>query len=83
MLVRQRVVGQAWIELAGCRPRSRGQRRARACLIASLQAAAGLGYQSAALTVDSENSHGAGGLYESVGFELTRQIAVYGRLVGR
>jgi mycothiol synthase len=79
VLVSQWVPGEAWIDLVGTRPRARGAGLARACLAASLRALADQGYAKACLAVDSQNADGAGRLYASLGFELDRVIAHYGR----
>jgi hypothetical protein len=38
------------------------------------------GYAKACLGVDSQNASGAGALYASLGFQLDKVIAHYGRL---
>lgn len=81
VLVCQWVPGQAWIDLVGTRQQARGAGLATACLAASLRALAEQGYAKAGLSVDSQNSSGAGALYASLGFELDRVIAHYGRPV--
>lgn len=80
VLVSQWVDGEAWVALVGTRQRSRGRGLARACLAASVRAMAEQGYTTACLDVDSENGSGAGALYASLGFQLDRVIAHYGRL---
>lgn len=73
--------GELHIALVGTRPRARGRGLARACLAASLRAAAADGLTKAHLAVDSENGSGAGRLYESMGFNRLRVRAVYRKLV--
>lgn len=80
VLVSQWVAGEAWVGLVGTRQRSRGRGLARACLAASVRAMAEQGYTTACLGVDSQNGSGAGALYASLGFQLDRVIAHYGRL---
>jgi ribosomal protein S18 acetylase RimI-like enzyme len=80
VLVSQWVPGEAWVGLVGTRQRARGRGLARACLTASVRAMAEQGYDKACLGVDSQNGSGAGALYASLGFELDRVIAHYGRL---
>jgi ribosomal protein S18 acetylase RimI-like enzyme len=79
VLVAQWVPGEGWVNLVGTRQRARGAGLARACLTASVRAMAEQGYAKAALGVDSENSSGAGALYASLGFQLDKVIAHYGR----
>ncbi|MEO6502892.1 MAG: GNAT family N-acetyltransferase [Jatrophihabitantaceae bacterium] len=80
VLVSQWVAGEAWVGLVGTRQRARGRGLARACLAASVRAMAEQGYDRACLGVDSQNGSGAGALYASLGFQLDRVIAHYGRL---
>jgi ribosomal protein S18 acetylase RimI-like enzyme len=80
VLVAQWVGGEAWVQLVGTRQHARGKGLARACLTASVRAMAEQGYTTACLGVDSENASGAGALYTSLGFELDKVIAQYGRL---
>jgi GNAT superfamily N-acetyltransferase len=80
VLVNQWVPGEAWVNLVGTRQRARGAGLARACLAASLRAMAEQGYAKACLGVDSQNASGAGALYASLGFQLDKVIARYGRL---
>jgi mycothiol synthase len=80
VLVNQWVPGEAWVDLVGTRQRARGAGLARACLTASVRAMAEQGYAKACLGMDSENASGAGALYASLGFQLERVIAHYGRL---
>jgi ribosomal protein S18 acetylase RimI-like enzyme len=80
VLARQWVDGELWVDLVGSRQSARGQGLARACLSASLRAAAEQGYRSAALSVDSENGQGAGRLYSSLGFEVVRVVAMYAKV---
>ena len=80
VLTYQWVDGELYIGQVGTRQKARGQGLARACLVASLQAAVDSGrYHQVDLTVDSENPTGAGVLYESVGFTATRTMASYVR----
>jgi mycothiol synthase len=81
VLVCQWVPGEAWIDLVGTRQQARGAGLARACLAASLRALAEQDYAKASLGVDSQNGSGAGALYASLGFQLDRVIAHYGRSV--
>lgn len=80
VLVNQWAPRQAWVSLVGTRQRVRGRGLARACLAASVRAMAEQGYATACLSVDSQNGSGAGALYASLGFQLDRVIAYYGRL---
>jgi ribosomal protein S18 acetylase RimI-like enzyme len=80
VLVNQWVPGEAWVGLVGTRQRARGRGLARACLTASVRAMAEQGYAKAGLGVDSQNGSGAGALYVSLGFQLDRVIAHYGRV---
>lgn len=81
VLVRQWVEGEAWIALVGTRQQARGRGLARACLTASLRACAEHGYRTAALGVDSNNGQGAGALYSSLGFQVIRTFASYGKVI--
>ncbi|MDQ2838768.1 MAG: GNAT family N-acetyltransferase [Actinomycetota bacterium] len=81
VMIRQWVDGEAWIDVVGTRQRARGKGLARACLSASLRAAAEQGFRTAALGVDSENAQGAGALYSSLGFQVARVVASYSREV--
>jgi len=76
------VAEEAHIGLVGTRRRARGRGLARACIAASLRAAAERGMGKAALAVDSENPSGAGRLYASLGFRPVRVVAAYERSVG-
>lgn len=80
-LVCEWVPGEAWVDLVGTRQEARGRGLARACLSACLRSLAGQGFTVAGLSVDSENAQGAGALYSSVGFELQRVVASYGKVV--
>ncbi|HEY0167937.1 MAG TPA: GNAT family N-acetyltransferase [Jatrophihabitans sp.] len=80
ILVCQWVPGEAWVHLVGTRQQARGAGLARACLAASVRAMAEQGYAKACLAIDSQNESGAGALYASLGFQLDRVIAHYGRL---
>jgi mycothiol synthase len=80
VFVAQWVPGEAWVSLVGTRPAARGAGLARACLAASLRAMAEQGYVKAGLAMDSENSTGAGALYASLGFELDKVTATYGKV---
>jgi ribosomal protein S18 acetylase RimI-like enzyme len=75
------VPGELYIGLVGTRPRARGRGLARACLAASLRAAAADGLTKAELSVDSENGSGAGRLYDSMGFSRVRVTSAYRKLV--
>jgi len=75
------VPGELYIGLVGTRPRARGRGLARACMAATLRAAAAHGLHKVALSVDSENDTGAGRLYESMGFTRVRTSAAYRKLV--
>ena len=75
------VPGELYIGLVGTRPRARGRGLARACLSASLRAAAERGYAEVELSVDAQNATGAGRLYESMGFQPVRVTAAYSKLV--
>ncbi|MEA2207325.1 MAG: mycothiol synthase [Blastocatellia bacterium] len=80
VVVCQWVAGEAWVHLVGTRQEARGAGLARACLSAAVRAMAEQGFAVAGLGVDSENASGAGALYVSLGFELQRVIAHYGRV---
>ncbi len=83
VLTYQWVDRELYIGQVGTRERARGQGLARACVLASLQAAAEAGeYDLVDLSVDSVSPTGAGALYESVGFVLTKTFAVYARVLG-
>jgi mycothiol synthase len=81
VLCGQWMPGELYIELVGTRLRARGRGLARACLAATLRAAAADGLTKAELGVDSENGSGAGRLYESMGFTRVRVNAAYRKLV--
>ena len=77
VLTYQWVDGELYVGQVGTRQRARGRGLARACLVASLHAAASSGrYASVDLSVDSENPTGAGALYESVGFAATLLLGI-------
>ena len=82
VMVRQWAEGEAWIDLVGTRQQARGRGAgpglpdAPACAPAPEQ-----GYRTAALGVDSNNGQGAGALYSSLGFEVVRTFASYGRVI--
>lgn len=65
----------AWVNLVGTRRPWRGRGVARALLLRSLEAMADApdGFERATLGVDAENSTGALGLYERVGFREVRR----------
>jgi ribosomal protein S18 acetylase RimI-like enzyme len=73
----QWVEGRFYIGQVGTIQSARGRGLARACLLASLRAAAAEGYRSAELNVDSVNPSNAGALYQSVGFQLHNTTAEY------
>ena len=81
VLVCQWVAGEAAVELVGTRQDARGRGLARASLTAALRTAVEQGYTRAVLDVDSESGQGAGTLYASLGFEVTRVFASYARVV--
>jgi ribosomal protein S18 acetylase RimI-like enzyme len=82
VLCYQYVDGELYVGQVGTRQDARGQGLARACLAASLRAAADGGYTSADLGVDTVNPTGATALYESMGFQPVRTFAVYMRTDG-
>lgn len=71
------VEGRLYIGQVGTIQSARGRGMARACLLASLYAAAQQGFRTAELNVDSANPSNAGTLYESVGFQLHTTTAEY------
>lgn len=71
--------GELWFGQIGVRPRARGKGVGRAMLRRALAAAADAGYKRVKLDVDSDNSDGAGPLYESVGFVRERTTVSYQR----
>lgn len=70
-------VREAYLGQIGVLPEARGRGLAKAVIAAALSAAAADGAQRAGLTVDSNNTTGALGLYESAGFEVTHREAVW------
>jgi mycothiol synthase len=71
--------GEIWFGQIGVRPRARGQGLGRAMLRRALAAAVDTAYAEAKLDVDTDNAHGAGWLYESVGFVPQRTSVAYQR----
>ncbi|MEP7019787.1 MAG: GNAT family N-acetyltransferase [Pseudonocardiales bacterium] len=71
--------GELWFGQVGVRPRARGTALGRAMLCRALAAAADAGYTRVKLDVDSDNSAGAGRLYESAGFVRERTTVSYQR----
>ena len=71
--------GEIWFGQIGVRPRARGQGLGRGMLCRALAAAVDAGYTEAKLDVDTDNAHGAGRLYESVGFVPQRTSVAYQR----
>lgn len=65
------------IGAVGVRPELRGRGLARKLLEATLAEIAAAGIARATLFVDGENAHGAGRLYESVGFTRRRTVVDY------
>jgi mycothiol synthase len=74
-------IQRGWTEpIFTCRPwRRRGL--ARALLMRSLQMLQDMGMAEAALTVDTQNSLGALGLYESCGFRIEYRSVLYDKTV--
>lgn len=65
-------IREAWIGQLGTRRAFRGRGAGSALLGHALEAYRDLGYAKAALDVDSENGTGALGLYQRVGFEVSK-----------
>lgn len=78
---RQWVHGEVWVDIVGTREHARGRGLAKACLSALLRAAAEQGFRVAGLGVDTQNGQHAGALYSSLGFEVVRVLASYGKIV--
>jgi mycothiol synthase len=70
---------RGWVHSLAIVPEYRGRGMGRALLLASLESLRKAGFDTALLSVDSENQSGAMGLYTSVGFEVGHQNVVYGR----
>lgn len=66
-----------WTDLVGVRPAWRGRRVGAALLAASMGAFRRSGMARADLSVDSENAHGALGLYERLGYGPVRRQVAY------
>lgn len=66
-----------YTDLLGVRREWRGRRVATALLTAAMRAYAADGVQYAGLGVDTDNPTGAFGLYEQLGYEVTRGSALY------
>jgi len=71
----------AWIGQLGTLPPYRGRGAGSVLLNQALAAYAGLGYDQAALSVDSANGSGALGLYQRVGFEVTKSWTSWERQI--
>ncbi len=72
-------VRDAYIGQVGTRRPYRGRGAANALLLRMLAAAAEEGYRTASLGVDADNPTGALGLYERLGFKVTRRATAYVR----
>jgi mycothiol synthase len=72
-------VRDAYIGQVGTRRPYRGRGAANALLLRTLAAAADEGYRTASLGVDADNPTGALGLYERLGFKVTRRSTAYVR----
>jgi len=70
-------VREAYFGQIGVLPAARGRGVASACIAASLHAAAADGMGLAGLTVDTNNTTGALGLYEHLGFAVDRRETVW------
>ena len=70
-------VREAYVGHVGVLPEARGRGVASACIAASLHAAATEGLGRAGLTVDTQNTTGALGLYERLGFAVDGREAVW------
>ena len=66
------VPGELYVALLGVRRAARGRGIGTALLRTSLTVAVANDYEKVALGVDSDNSTGAGRLYETLGFRVTR-----------
>ncbi len=69
--------GELWFGQIGVRPRAQGRGIATGLLHRSLLAAREHGYSVVKLDVDTENVHGAGRLYEAVGFAAAGGTVIY------
>ncbi len=69
----------AHVGLLGTRPAWRRRGAAAWLLSASLQAFAAAGYETATLNVDAANPTGALGLYEGLGFEVSKRYVAYSK----
>jgi mycothiol synthase len=72
-------VRDAYIGQVGTRRPYRGRGAANALLVRTLAAAAEEGYKTVSLGVDADNPTGALGLYERLGFTVTRRSTAYVR----
>jgi mycothiol synthase len=70
-------VREAYFGQIAVLPAGRGRGIAKAAVTAALHAAAADGLERAGLTVDSQNTTGALGLYEALGFGVVRKETVY------
>jgi mycothiol synthase len=70
-------VREAYLGQIGVLPEARGRGVASACIAASLHAAAADGLGRAGLTVDTQNTTGALGLYEHLGFAVEKRETVW------
>ncbi|HEX2902873.1 MAG TPA: GNAT family N-acetyltransferase [Jatrophihabitans sp.] len=80
-MIQEWVAGEAYASIVGVRRRARRRGLARACLGAAVRAAGEQGYRVIELSVDTQNAHGAGGLYTSLGFTTTKTVTGYGKVV--
>jgi len=80
-MIQEWVAGEAYASIVGVRPRARRRGLGRACLGASVRAATEQGYRVIELAVDTQNAHGAGGLYTSLGFTTKKTFTGYGKVV--
>lgn len=72
---------RAWTEDISTRRQWRKKGVASALISASLRQLGGLGFEEAALGVDTDNPTGAYGVYESLGYQIARRGALYERPV--
>lgn len=70
-------IREAWVGRVGTRPPYRGRGVASALLTHALSAYVQRGYLRAGLDVDSDNQHGALGLYQRIGFVTTHSATTY------
>lgn len=74
-------VRQAYFGQIGVLPQARGRGLSKALIARALEVAAGRECDTAGLEVDSENSSGAQGLYESLGFATAHTVVSWSRVI--